>query len=160
EYGLVTPISTDSEGHYLSNILSATHKRRLKRDTSPNSEQLYFNVTAFGMEFHLRLQPNSRLVAPGAVVEWHKDPLEDGNGNRTGNDTERIWKKQLLRMDCAYVGDITDIPGASVAISNCDGLISYFLQSKHRVCVYFVYLFSVVCSFCHLEKVNVSLTLK
>ncbi|MEN2587822.1 hypothetical protein AAER99_13215, partial [Acinetobacter baumannii] len=27
-----------------------------------------------------------------------------------------------LQSGCLYVGDITDIQGASVAISNCDGL--------------------------------------
>ncbi|XP_034758382.1 A disintegrin and metalloproteinase with thrombospondin motifs 3-like isoform X2 [Acipenser ruthenus] len=132
EYGLVTPISTDSEGHYLSNLLSASHKQRIKRDLSKDADhenkKLFFNVTAFGREFHLRLHLNSRLVAPGAVVEWHEEGGESekgtgvGNGNHTLYSTERIVKKEVLRTDCAYIGDITDIPGATVAISNCDGL--------------------------------------
>ncbi|XP_041084640.1 A disintegrin and metalloproteinase with thrombospondin motifs 3-like isoform X2 [Polyodon spathula] len=131
EYGLVTPISTDSEGRYLSNLLSASHKQRIKRDVSKDAyheNKLFFNVTAFGREFHLRLHFNSRLVAPGAVVEWHEEggEFENGtgveNGNHTPYSTERIVKKELLRTDCAYIGDITDIPGATVAISNCDGL--------------------------------------
>ncbi|MGH0175774.1 UNVERIFIED_CONTAM: hypothetical protein FKN15_020133 [Acipenser sinensis] len=140
EYGLVTPISTDSEGHYLSNLLSASHKQRIKRDVSKDADhenkQLFFNVTAFGREFHLRLHLNSRLVAPGAVVEWHEEGGESekgagvGNGNHTLYSTERIVKKEVLRTDCAYIGDITDIPGATVAISNCDGLYD---DEEHRV---------------------------
>ncbi|EMP30487.1 A disintegrin and metalloproteinase with thrombospondin motifs 3 [Chelonia mydas] len=77
-----------------------------------------------------RLKPNTHLVAPEAVVEWYEDAVETGNGTEAGNKsqtrsaTERIWKKEPLWTNCAYVGDITDIPGASVAISNCDGLVS------------------------------------
>ena len=56
EYGLVTPISTDSEGHFLSHLLSANHKQRVKRDvpagSEPAGERLFFNITAFGKEFH------------------------------------------------------------------------------------------------------------
>ncbi|KAI1900374.1 hypothetical protein AGOR_G00049300 [Albula goreensis] len=157
EYGLITPISTDSEGHYLSHLLSANHKQRVKRDVSQGSgersERLFFNITAFGREFHLRLQPNHRLIAPGAMVEWH-DEVEgfgfnaSGNGTiinmETGNQsstrTERILKRELLQTDCTFIGDITDVPGASVAINNCDGLAGmirtdsdeYFIEPLER----------------------------
>ncbi|XP_075058445.1 A disintegrin and metalloproteinase with thrombospondin motifs 3 isoform X3 [Mixophyes fleayi] len=128
EYELTTPTSTDAEGQHLSNILSIVHKRRCARDTSHSHQPLYFNVTAFGREFHLRLKPNTRLIAPGAVVEWHEDSVNAenrsyvGNTTHVANNTEEVWKKEPLWTNCAYVGEITDIPGASVAISNCDGL--------------------------------------
>lgn len=126
-YGLVIPISTNADGSYVSNILSASHQRRWVREVSQSPRQLYFNVTAFGREFHLRLRPNTRLVAPEAMVEWYEDSVETGNdgGNttQTGSGTERLWKREPLWTNCAYVGDITDIPGAAVAISNCDGLV-------------------------------------
>ncbi|KAI3372542.1 hypothetical protein L3Q82_023020, partial [Scortum barcoo] len=135
EYGLVTPFSTDSHGHYLSHLLSATHKQRVKREvfTSGESDQkLFFNITAFGKEFHLRLRPNNRLVAPGAMVEWHDDEVEgvsvnvsagnDANQTESTNGTERILRRELLKTDCTFIGDITDVPGAAVAINNCDGL--------------------------------------
>uniref|UniRef100_A0A9J7XAQ3 ADAM metallopeptidase with thrombospondin type 1 motif, 3 n=1 Tax=Cyprinus carpio carpio TaxID=630221 RepID=A0A9J7XAQ3_CYPCA len=112
EYGLITPISTDAEGHYLSHLLSANHKQRVKREVLKGSTQvvdrLFFNITVFGKEFHLRLHPNQRLVAPGAMVEWH--------------DEIRILRRELLKTDCTFIGDITDVPGTSVAINNCDGL--------------------------------------
>lgn len=123
EYGLVTPISTDSEGRFLSHAVSAAHgRRRSRRDTEgsshePRSDRLFFNVTVFGKEFHLRLRLNSRLVAPGAKIEWQ----EDTNVTRT----------EPLLGDCFYVGDITDVQGASVAISNCDGLVSHLLRSDN-----------------------------
>ncbi|XP_049670888.1 A disintegrin and metalloproteinase with thrombospondin motifs 3 isoform X1 [Accipiter gentilis] len=133
-YGLVIPISTNADGSYISNILSASHQRRSTREVSQSPKQLYFNVTAFGREFHLRLKPNTRLVAPEAIVEWYEDSVETGNdaGNtsETRTATERLWKREPLWTSCAYVGDITDIPGASVAISNCDGLAGMIRTDK------------------------------
>ncbi|KAL4631333.1 A disintegrin and metalloproteinase with thrombospondin motifs 2-like [Arapaima gigas] len=123
EYGLVTPVSTDAEGRFLSHAVSARqlHRRR-KRETdtaehweedeeehhADRADTLFYNVTVFGRELHLRLRLNSRLVAPGAKMEWQ----EDYNGTRS----------EPLLGDCLYVGDVTGMQGASVAISNCDGL--------------------------------------
>ncbi|XP_004571762.3 A disintegrin and metalloproteinase with thrombospondin motifs 2 isoform X1 [Maylandia zebra] len=128
EYGLVRPISVDAEGRFLSHAVSAgsmaggQSRRRWRREVGegndewegprgavPPQERLYYNVTIFGREFHLRLRHNARLVAPGAKMEWHDD-----------NDSIRY--SEPLHDECLYVGDITDRPGATVAISNCDGL--------------------------------------
>lgn len=133
EYGLVTPFSTDAHGRFLSHLLSASHKQRVRREASaappPSaapSDRLFFNISAFGKEFHLRLRPNDRLVAPGATVEWHDErggasapPLAERTGSRHG-----AGRISSLKTDCAFVGDIADVPGASVAMSNCDGLVS------------------------------------
>lgn len=70
---------------------------------------LYFNVTVFGEELHLRLQPKRQLVVPGAPVEWQEDFQE--------------LFRQPLQRECVYTGGITGMPGAAVAISNCDGLV-------------------------------------
>lgn len=145
EYELVTPVSTNLEGRYLSHVLSANHKKRSTRDVSSNSEQLFFNITAFGRDFHLRLKPNTQLIAPGAVVEWHETSPVPGNitgpvnNHQLGHASERIWKTEPLQTNCAYVGDIMDVPGTSVAISNCDGLV--------RLIPFSVYVFAGVWEF-------------
>lgn len=77
---------------------------------------LYFNVTVFGEELHLRLRPNRRLVVPGASVEWQEDFRE--------------LFRQPLQRECVYTGDVTGMPGAAVAISNCDGLVRDNLSSS------------------------------
>ncbi|XP_077103806.1 A disintegrin and metalloproteinase with thrombospondin motifs 2 isoform X2 [Siphateles boraxobius] len=123
DYGLVKPVLTDAEGRFLSHAVSVgpadgQFRRRWRREAASADhanhesggdalEQLYYNVTVFGREFHLRLRRNKRLVAPGAKMEWQ----ESGG-----------MHSEPLKSDCMYVGDITDIQGASVAISNCDGL--------------------------------------
>lgn len=74
------------------------------------------------------------------MVEWHDEveavgnvTLDDGAGNEADAHTnqteppsgrERILRRELLKTDCTFIGDITDVPGASVAINNCDGLVS------------------------------------
>ncbi|KAJ8404545.1 hypothetical protein AAFF_G00338120 [Aldrovandia affinis] len=137
EYGLSTPFSTDPEGHFLSHLLSANHKRRVKRGADQNVEQLFYNITALGREFHLWLRPNHRLVAPGATVEWRDNVGELRNGTSVENgkqsivSTERILRKEPLKTDCTFVGGITDLPGASVAINNCDGLAPCPLTQPH-----------------------------
>uniref|UniRef100_A0A672RKR2 A disintegrin and metalloproteinase with thrombospondin motifs 2-like n=1 Tax=Sinocyclocheilus grahami TaxID=75366 RepID=A0A672RKR2_SINGR len=123
DYGLVKPVLTDAEGCFLSHAVSVgpadgQFRRRWRREAASadhahhesrggTPERLYYNVTVFGREFHLRLHRNTRLVAPGAKMEW-----QESDGTHS----------ELLKSDCMYVGDITDIQGASVAISNCDGL--------------------------------------
>lgn len=125
------PISVDAEGRFLSHAVSAGRmaggqpRRRRRREVGEgndeweepkvepvaNQERLYYNVTIFGREFHLRLHHNARLVAPGAKVEWR-------------DDSDSTRHSEPLHDECLYVGDVTDTPGATVAISNCDGLVS------------------------------------
>ncbi|XP_064450837.1 A disintegrin and metalloproteinase with thrombospondin motifs 14 isoform X1 [Mirounga angustirostris] len=139
DYGVTVPCSTDFRGRFLSHVLSGpaaasagsagaegvpppqSHSGRLRAARSLLRQEgatlqpgrvgrpsLYFNVTVFGEELHLRLRPNRRLVVPGATVEWQEDFRE--------------LFRQPLRRECVYTGDITGMPGAAVAISNCDGL--------------------------------------
>ncbi|KAL1261834.1 hypothetical protein QQF64_007099, partial [Cirrhinus molitorella] len=138
DYGLVKPVLTDAEGRFLSHAVSVgpadgQFRRRWRREAASTDhahhesgggtpERLYYNVTVCGRDFHLRLHRNTRLVAPGAKMEWQ------------GSDG---MHSEPLKSDCMYVGDITDIQGASVAISNCDGLVSghiglYFLWCSVR----------------------------
>ncbi|KAK2876035.1 hypothetical protein Q8A67_020131 [Cirrhinus molitorella] len=118
EFGLIVPFTTDARGRFVSHVLSAkaspTGRKRVPRGapvtphTALNGQQLFFNVTVFGKELHLRLRANRRLVAPGAFVQWQEDFEEQA--------------KERMLGDCVFTGDVTDMPRASVAISNCDGL--------------------------------------
>ncbi|XP_040293013.1 LOW QUALITY PROTEIN: A disintegrin and metalloproteinase with thrombospondin motifs 14 [Bufo bufo] len=122
EYGVVVPFSTDHLGRYISHVVSAAGSRmtlkhpgqRFARSipdppkTQSDDRCLYFNVTVFGKQLHLRLKPNKKLVSKEATIEWQEDFQDISHGS--------------IRGDCVYTGDITDMPGATVAISNCDGL--------------------------------------
>ncbi|XP_075071303.1 A disintegrin and metalloproteinase with thrombospondin motifs 14 [Mixophyes fleayi] len=124
EYGVIVPFSTDRLGQYLSHVVSAAESRsgltlkhpghRLARSvldpptTQSDDRCLYFNVTVFGKQLHLRLKPNRHLVSHKATVEWQEDFQEISHDS--------------IHADCVYTGGITDMPEATVAISNCDGL--------------------------------------
>ncbi|OPJ84776.1 hypothetical protein AV530_016092 [Patagioenas fasciata monilis] len=132
EYGVIVPFSTDCRGRFISHVVSGDaaagigeapcppaprpSRRRVPRSPLDESLQhrgaggrlLYFNVTVFGKELHLRLRPNRRLVPLGAVAEWQED--------------FEVLFREPLQQRCLFTGDISDMPGAAVAISNCDGL--------------------------------------
>uniref|UniRef100_A0A8C8EFR1 ADAM metallopeptidase with thrombospondin type 1 motif 14 n=1 Tax=Otus sunia TaxID=257818 RepID=A0A8C8EFR1_9STRI len=103
EYGVIVPFSADCRGRFLSHVVSGDAARR-----GAGGRLLYFNVTVFGKELHLRLRPNRRLVPLGAVAEWQED--------------FEVLFREPLQQRCLFTGDISGMPGAAVAISNCDGL--------------------------------------
>ncbi|XP_074965448.1 A disintegrin and metalloproteinase with thrombospondin motifs 14 isoform X4 [Phalacrocorax aristotelis] len=133
EYGVIVPFSADCRGRFLSHVVSGDAaagigkaacppaprppRRRVPRSPLDESPQrhgaggrlLYFNVTVFGKELHLRLRPNRRLVPPGTVAEWQED--------------FEVLFREPLQQRCLFTGDISGMPGAAVAISNCDGLV-------------------------------------
>ncbi|XP_029464912.1 A disintegrin and metalloproteinase with thrombospondin motifs 14 isoform X2 [Rhinatrema bivittatum] len=125
EYGVTVPFRTDHQGRYRSHVLSAAgpgggaltsqHPGQRVARSAPDvtaaradEQRRYFNVTIFGTEVHLSLRPNGRLVAPGASAEWQEDFRE--------------LFRQPIRRECLFTGNITGMPGATVAISTCDGL--------------------------------------
>lgn len=131
---MIVPFSADCRGRFLSHVVSGDaaagigeaacppaqrpSRRRVPRSPLDESPQrrgaggrlLYFNVTVFGKELHLRLRPNRRLVPQGAVAEWQED--------------FEVLFREPLQQRCLFIGDISGMPGAAVAISNCDGLVS------------------------------------
>ncbi|XP_040005623.1 A disintegrin and metalloproteinase with thrombospondin motifs 2 isoform X2 [Xiphias gladius] len=83
------------------------HSRR-GRSHRAEEVELYYNVTLFGQVLHLRLRPNSRLVAPAATMEWE----ESGH----------LHSQPIGDTSCFYTGEVSNTEDTSVAISNCDGL--------------------------------------
>ncbi|ELW66882.1 A disintegrin and metalloproteinase with thrombospondin motifs 2 [Tupaia chinensis] len=119
---LAVPVRTDAQGRLVSHVVSAATGAgvlaRARRaapvwtsgfpgDSEDSGDRLFYNVTVFGRDLHLRLRPNARLVAPGATVEWQGTRVEP------------------LLGTCLYVGEVAGLAEASsVALSNCDGLVS------------------------------------
>uniref|UniRef100_A0A7M4FX41 ADAM metallopeptidase with thrombospondin type 1 motif 14 n=1 Tax=Crocodylus porosus TaxID=8502 RepID=A0A7M4FX41_CROPO len=109
------------KGRFLSHVVSGSvasgsARHRVARSTldeplhqgGAENHLLYFNVTVFGKELHLRVKPNHRLIPPGASAEWQED--------------FQVLFRKPLQQECVFTGDISAMPGGLVAISNCDGL--------------------------------------
>ncbi|KAG7273467.1 hypothetical protein CRUP_032715, partial [Coryphaenoides rupestris] len=140
DFEVFRPLSTDSEGRFLSHVVSAPHldqPRPRSRRHAPHggrAEQMkdnreedrgggrtvFYNMTIFGQELHLRLQQSSRLVAPGATVEWQE---EDGG----------IVRLPLVDAACHYSGAVVNMPDTAVALSTCHGLVGSFLGSESHL---------------------------
>lgn len=80
-----------------------------KRGSAEEAE-LFYNVTVFGHELHLRLHPNTHLVAPRATMEWWEE-----SGSKSS--------QPIQDTHCFYTGEVSNVEDTSVAISNCDGLV-------------------------------------
>ncbi|XP_078453852.1 A disintegrin and metalloproteinase with thrombospondin motifs 3-like isoform X1 [Lampetra fluviatilis] len=130
-YEVVTPVATDSSGKFVSRVVSSRHgqgpdsdgsaHRRAARslpadgDSAPAPREdpdarRYFNVTVSGRVLQLSVRPVGwRLLAPGATLQWQEDFAESR-------------REALAGRDCVHRGTVNGVPGATVALSNCDGL--------------------------------------
>ncbi|XP_068187014.1 A disintegrin and metalloproteinase with thrombospondin motifs 2-like [Antennarius striatus] len=79
------------------------------RGNAAEEVELFYNLTAFGRELHLRLYPNAHLIAPAATIEW----WEESGQKRS---------QPIVDTGCFYTGHVSDMEDSAVAISNCDGL--------------------------------------
>ena len=135
-YEVVRPYRSTPDGQFLSHDLSTSKEEekdvyeRAKRDTLLNRDgrsryqrsapeddsqglKHHFRVDAFGVEIRLNVTRNRFIVTPKMKVELHK---EDG--------TKKVYRPNTL---CFYSGGVDNSPRSSVAISNCDGLVSAFI---------------------------------
>ena len=113
------PVQVDEEGAFVSHELS--HPRiRLRRSSDKadevDKEEVHYKVSAFGNNLHLHLKRNRRLLTPGFKVE-----VIGKNG--------RVMKRHTMES-CHYVGRLKARSRSTVAISNCNGLVSTLLYIK------------------------------
>nr|XP_020446583.1 A disintegrin and metalloproteinase with thrombospondin motifs 2-like isoform X2 [Monopterus albus] len=78
--------------------------------------ELFYNVTVFGQELHLRLRPNSRLISPSATMEWE--------------ESGQLHSQPIGDAGCFYTGEVSNMEDTSIAISNCDGLAGLIRTSQ------------------------------
>ncbi|KAI8521812.1 A disintegrin and metalloproteinase with thrombospondin motifs 14 [Branchiostoma belcheri] len=121
DHEVFVPFLSDSEGRFLSYDLksSSRHARSLNGDRN-----LYVSFKAFKSDFLLRLEPNDKLIAPKATVEW-----QEGNTTR----------KERIKDRCFYRGHLNNASVSSVAVTNCRGLSNMVVpgnpsRSLEQVC--------------------------
>ena len=84
--------------------------KRTSRSVDEDQPRYHFAVDAFGSKFTLSVTRNRYLAAPTFKVEKH---TEDG---------ERVIYKP--RTNCFYSGHVQNSPSSTVAVSNCQGMVS------------------------------------
>ena len=104
------PIQVDEKGAFVSHELSFPRIRMRRSANDVDNEEVHYKVSAFGKNLHLQLKRNKRLLAPHFKVE-----VIGKHG--------RVMKRHIME-NCHYVGALKDRSRTTVAISNCQGLVS------------------------------------
>ena len=114
-YELTIPILVDQSRSFISYDVTHMYHTRRKRSTDQfqsafTDQWIFYQLSAFGMNFHLNLTLNRKLLSPSYVVEYW---------NSSGTD---IRHHDIT--DCHYIGHISSHEKSTVAVSNCNGLVS------------------------------------
>jgi len=113
----------DLNGNYLSHDW---HGRRPPGWTNQD-QAFHVKLRGHGQDFHVELQPNHRLLAPGFAIHrrWHK--------------ATKVEKYDQSRH-CHFHGKLLSHGNSSAAISTCGGLVStstipFSLCNGYRTCI-------------------------
>ena len=111
------PVQVDENGRFLSRDLANGNHRRRRDLGSVIKEPAFFHISAFGQNYHLNVTLNDELLSPNFVVEIR------------GSNTSQF---QFEVEHCHYTGHVLSPKGlgSSVAVSNCDGLVSSMQQHE------------------------------
>lgn len=113
-------LSHDLEHHFIDDEeefdVSNTSCRHRKKRSLETVVNYHIPVGILGHErpLHLELRPSRDFLAPGIVVERRADIA-----------TPRRAPPAVRATRCHYQGTIRGQPASQVAISACDGLVSY-----------------------------------
>lgn len=114
---MVIPTLVDENGRFLSYSVShfdGQGRTRRDLDSHSNPPTVFYRITAFGLEFHFKLQINSELFSQS----FSAGAFGDG-GEEHSVDT---------RENCHYVGYSASPHKSTAAISNCFGLVNILLK--------------------------------
>ena len=110
DYDIIHPVQVDEHGSYVTHELSYPRIRRSGSDTEERADDVHYKLKAFDRDLHLNLRRNARLLAPGFQVE-------------VLGKTGQVLKRHAVD-NCYYTGGVRNGGRATVALSNCDGLVS------------------------------------
>ena len=97
EYEIVNPVAF------------SPHTRR-RRNIEWEEETKDIKLTAFGEDYHMRLQENTKLLAENLMVDIH-------------NENGTIVRTPLKSKRCFYHGTLLSHNISSIAVSTCKGLV-------------------------------------
>lgn len=122
DYQVVVPRKVSEEGHLLSHDVTHHYddtfrrqRRRRRRQVNDDaSDDVHYRLELAGREKHLHLKPNDRLLASAFVVE-----------RRRGRNVTEHRLQPAKQKQCHYVGHVKGHPESTVALSACNGLVSW-----------------------------------
>ncbi|KAL1139741.1 hypothetical protein AAG570_006719, partial [Ranatra chinensis] len=119
-YSTVVPKKVNRDGDFLSYYLPhfyPLHPDSSRRKRAIGQGSVHYKVPLNGVDHHLELYPNMDFMAPGLVVEEHRQ-------NARGNISD-IKLRKVRDYQCQYRGVIRGMPLSSVALSTGHGLAGF-----------------------------------
>lgn len=112
----------DHQGSYITHKHSRRRWRRsagvINNISGANNQNIYINITGFKQTFHLKLVPNTKLLAPGFKVY-----RQNFSGDLPGSLSE-MEAGETEEDTCLYSGWVLSHGGEPVAVSLCRGVVS------------------------------------
>ncbi|CAK9804397.1 A disintegrin and metalloproteinase with thrombospondin motifs 7 [Anthophora plagiata] len=132
-YEIVVPRKVSPDGKFVSHQIPHHFKRsfytdRTGTDTIPEDDAVHYRLQIDDEEHHLELRPNSRLVAPGAVIEEH-NVLRSSRDGKNEDFLKNIKLQRMRDSQCHYQGHVHGQSGNS-ALSTCYGLAGYIRTKR------------------------------
>lgn len=108
DHEIVVPKKVTNNGIHISNELNHHHDNN-------DDIKLHYQLTISGLQYHLELTPSTNFLSPGMLIERRKRNLHTRN---SGHDH--------YSSKCHYRGFIRGHVNSIVALSACNGLVSYY----------------------------------
>ena len=112
---VVFPRKVTLRGDLISHNVTHRHDGNGNRDGD-----LHLRLTRAGTEYHLHLTPANDFISPGMIVERRKRNIHVRHSAKNRSSK------------CHYRGYIRGQPNSRVALSACDGLVSFTLYAVSR----------------------------
>ncbi|KAK2869514.1 hypothetical protein Q7C36_001385 [Tachysurus vachellii] len=124
-YEIVHPQRVDSDGGFISNLVSYRMSRLRRRQTGDNVESLpnvFYHLQYNGEDLLFNLTLNPYLLAPGFLTERRAGGLRGSTLHSPGNSL------------CYFLGEVWSESAAKgqAAVSTCDGLTGLFKLSEEE----------------------------
>lgn len=133
DYEVVYPVEVDEHGAFANHVSSLTPSRRKRRSVDHEKGPFRYQLELAGDMFNMNLHLNEKLLGSDFAISTYKD---DGTV-----ETTRSYD------NCFLIGE-SDVSDYSVAINDCDGLVSYLLHSdlpiQHCCRVSHIFLFIIL----------------
>lgn len=84
-----------------------------------DDDMVNYGVILEDANYHIQMWPNHAFLSPNAVFETRS------RRNLNNTKLKTVAERQL----CHFTGKIKDMPGSRVALSTCDGLVTYLAIS-------------------------------
>lgn len=104
------PVKVSADGHHLSHDVTSFHKDL--------HDKVHFSLEIDGKRHLLVLQPDKSVLGPAIIIERRRENIHTRSSPLYESTT------------CHFQGIVYGLPNSKVALSACNGLVSFFYEQR------------------------------